>query len=249
MALLRVLNAHPRDARIKFDPVPHIYYVDNKKISKSVTGVVHGAFPGFDQQKVANNVFRKSFNDETSKYYGMSVEQIIQSWEVKKNAAANKGSALHDNIDRYFNKLSHDSTTTEFGYFKNFLKDNPDLVPFRTEWEIFDEKLDIAGSIDLITINSDNTYNIVDWKCCEEIPKYNSFESGNFPLEHLPNSKFWHYAFQLNTYKYILEQNYDIKVKQMMLVQLHESKSNYVKHQVPHMDNELEDFIESYKTN
>ena len=78
--------------------------------------------------------------------------------------------------------------------------------------------------------------------------------SGKFLVFHLicnflPNSKFWHYSFQLNTYKYILEQNYDIKVKQMMLVQLHESKSNYVKHQVPHMDNELEDFIESYKTN
>ena len=41
MDYLAKLNSHERDARIQFDEVPHIYYVDGKPMDISVTGWVH----------------------------------------------------------------------------------------------------------------------------------------------------------------------------------------------------------------
>jgi len=37
----------------------------------------------------------------------------------------------------------------------------------------------------------------------------------------MPDSNFWHYALQLNTYKFILEEKYNKKIRDLYLVRLH----------------------------
>jgi len=37
----------------------------------------------------------------------------------------------------------------------------------------------------------------------------------------LPDSNYWHYALQLNTYRGLIESKYDKKVKELFLVRLH----------------------------
>ena len=75
--------------------------------------------------------------------------------------------------------------------------------------------------------NQKQEISIFDWKRCK-IKKTNSWESTKTEyINFMPNSNFWHYSLQLNTYKAILEKNYDVGVKDMYLVCLHpENKNN-----------------------
>jgi len=131
-------------------------------------------------------------------------------------------------------------------HFVAFLAAHPHLKPYRTEWMIFNEDVKLAGSIDMVYENeSDGSLMIYDWKRCKDIKKTNSF--GAFALteciSHLPDTNFWHYALQLNTYKAILEAKYEKKVSQMCLVCLHPNLPTYEIHIVPELTEEMADLF------
>ena len=126
-------------------------------------------------------------------------------------------------------------------HFGAFVADHPHLRCYRAEWMIFDEDVKIAGSIDFVSENADGTLTIYDWKRCKEIKKTNSF--GDFAITeciaHLPDTNYWHYALQLNTYKTILERKYGKKIKEMFLVGLHPNLPKYKLYTVPVLEKEM----------
>ena len=111
----------------------------------------------------------------------------------------------------------------EWSYFLNYIQDTPDFKPYRTEWTIYHEELKLAGSIDMVYENPDGTLNIYDWKRAKDITRVNHFNKYalTYAISHFPDSNFWHYALQLNTYKAILEEKYGKKIKELCLVRLH----------------------------
>jgi ATP-dependent exoDNAse (exonuclease V) beta subunit len=115
------------------------------------------------------------------------------------------------------------NTSVEWSYFLNYVKDTAHLKPYRTEWTIYDEELKIAGSIDMVYEKPNGTLAIYDWKRSKDITRVNNFNK--FALTecicHMPDSNFWHYALQLNTYKAILERQYGKIVTDLYLVRLH----------------------------
>jgi hypothetical protein len=125
----------------------------------------------------------------------------------------------------------------------NFVKDHPELKAYRTEWMIYHEELKLSGSIDMVFENAEGNLEIYDWKRVKEI----SYESGfgKFALTpvigHLPDTNFWHYSLQLNTYKKILEAKYDKKITKMCLVCLHPDNPlhNYEKIEVPVLEDDM----------
>jgi len=60
----------------------------------------------------------------------------------------------------------------------------------------------------------------------------------------LPDTNFWHYALQLNTYKTIIEEKYGKKVVGLCLVCLHPNNADYQLIEVPFMEKELVDLFE-----
>ena len=118
---------------------------------------------------------------------------------------------------------THESRPLEWQYFINFVKDFPNLKPFRTEWVIYHEDVKISGSIDMVYENQDGTLSIYDWKRAKNITRVNNFNKFALPPQicHLPDSNFWHYALQLNTYKTIIEAKYGRTVRDLFLVRLH----------------------------
>jgi len=116
----------------------------------------------------------------------------------------------------------------EWAFFIQFIKDFPHLKPYRTEWTIYDEELKLAGSIDMVYENEeDGTLAIYDWKRAKEITKTSSFNKYGVTecINHLPDTNYWHYSLQLNTYKAILERKYGKKVTSLYLVRLHPNNS------------------------
>ena len=92
---------------------------------------------------------------------------------------------------------------------------------------VFAEDLKIAGTIDAVFINDDNSLSLYDWKRSKEI-KYTSYdnEMGFKPFDKLPNCNFSKYSIQLNIYKEILKTYYNFKIKEMYLIICHPNNDN-----------------------
>ncbi len=242
---LQNINSHPLDKYISFDEKPHIYTIDGDSNYTSVTTWNHSHFPKFNSDKIIDKMMNSS-NWINSKYYGKSKQQIKDEWEKNKNEAAEAGTKMHYDIECYYNNNKIVNNSKEFTYFLNFVEKNKHLKPYRTEWMIYDKQLKLAGSIDMVFENEDKTLSIYDWKRCKEIKKENRWQKALTPcISHLPDSNFWHYSLQLNTYKAIIEKNYNKKIKKMVLVCLHPDNKNndYLEYEVSDLSNEIKNLF------
>ena len=267
--VLQNKNAHERDAQIKFYSRGHKYEIKSDPKSKytSVTTWNHKHFPKFDADAVIQNIFNSRGWGPDHKYWGQTAEQIKASWKSNGDAVSGAGTSLHERIECFMNdkrfnfeythmhlyevyKGDHKQTDpqVEWEYFLHFLRDHPELKPYRTEWMIYDEDLKLAGSIDMVYENPDGTLSIYDWKRSKEISKINSWNK--FALNplicHMPDTNFWHYALQLNTYKTILERKYGKVVTNLCLVRLHPDipEQTYELIPVPILTKEMTDLFE-----
>jgi len=225
---LAKLYPHERDTRIQFDEGPHIYTIDGSSDGYvSVTTFNHANFEHFDADAIIQKMM-SSHRWPQNKYYGQTPDEIKAGWEKNRDEAANAGTKMHYDIECYYNECPNENTSIEYEYFKNFLKAFPELKPYRTEWTVFHEDLKLAGSIDMVFENPDGSLLIYDWKRSKEIVKTNGFNKWGKKecIDHLPDTNYWHYCLQLNTYKAILEEKYGKTVTDLYLVCLHPDNKN-----------------------
>jgi len=232
---------HPRDSLIQFEENGHKYKIINEPNVKymSVTTWVHSHFEPFDADKIIDKMMA-SKKWKSSPYFGKTKEEIKKQWETQGSM---EGTKLHHDIEVLMKSVPPKNThadivdpctnvSPEWSYLMDFIRDTPHLVPYRSEWVVFNEDLRISGTIDMVYENEDGSVMIYDWKRCKEISKngwgkYALTES----IDHIPDSNFWHYTLQLNMYRHILETKYDKNVSNMCLVQLHPIQKSY--HVIP----------------
>jgi hypothetical protein len=257
---LTQINRHPRDKHIAFDEPTHKYYVNGScKGNISCTGFIHEFFGHFDAKKIITKM-RKGENWANSKYYGRTDEEIMAEWAANGKEASSAGTAMHFAIEQFMHGAHEEidpavMNTPEWRYFMKFWKEcGDDLEPYRSEWEVFTDALDspaserkikLCGSIDMVyRRKSDGKFVIYDWKRSKEIKSDNPFGSGLAPLDHLPDTNYWHYTLQLNVYKWILEQYYGLEVADLYLVILHPDQPSYRRMRLNILTDEVEDMIE-----
>jgi len=241
---LQSIHGHPRDAQITFEEEGHAYTIDGSSDFTSVTTWIHSPFPHFDADKIINSMMA-SPKWPKSKYFGMTKEAIKKQWSDSGKQASTAGTKLHYDIECFYNQTPVTNDSIEYKYFEKFQKDiGRHLKPYRTEWMVYHKDLKFAGSIDMIFENEDGTLQIYDWKRSKGIKKSNMFECAKPEcISHLPNSNFWHYSLQLNTYKAILEANYGKRITDMFLICLHPNHSSYQRIRVPHLPEEMADLF------
>jgi ATP-dependent exoDNAse (exonuclease V) beta subunit len=274
--LLSLQNPHIRDGNIRFQEEGHKYTILTDLTSKytSTTTWIHSHFSKFDADAVVASMMKGKNWTPANKYWGLTPKQIKQQWSDSGISAANAGTKMHYEIECFMNQQGthmgthrvgthrvgthHDllnrynkeaQTTLEWDFFLEFIRNTPELVPYRTEWLIYDEQVKISGSIDMVYENQDDgTLMIYDWKRSSKIEKTNGWNKSATTecIAHLPDSNFWHYALQLNTYKTILERNYGKRVSAMFLVRLHPDnpKKTYDLIKVPVLETEMSDLFE-----
>ena len=243
--MLEKKNSHLRDKRIQFFEDGHYYLIDGKKGYTSVTTYIHSLFPQFNADNVINKMM-KSKKWPQSKYYGMTKEEIKQSWDKNRDEAAIAGTNFHRALELYYNNAPQEIPeildTKEYNHFKEFLEVYGHKKAYRTEWSIFHEEFNLSGQIDMCYENDDGTYDIYDWKRSKEIKKYSAYESGlKEPVDQLPNTNFWHYSLQLNIYRYILEQKYGKKIKEMAIVVFHPNNDSFIRYKIPNLQDIVEE--------
>lgn len=246
--MLSEINGHIRDKDITFEEEGHIYTIKGERGTYiSTTTFVHQQFSHFNPDEVIDMMIRKGkLEDPTNKYYGKTREEIKELWKKSGEESSGKGTELHKNIEDYSNGLNVINDTTEYKYFLQFRKDYSYLIPYRTEWMVYYEEYKLCGSIDMVYYNTiSKTYEIYDWKRSKEIEYDSNFgkKAKTECISHFPDTNYWHYSIQLNTYKKILEEKYDIMISAMYLLCLHPNYKTYERIEVKHLENEISDLF------
>jgi hypothetical protein len=237
---LSTKNAHERDKLIEFDEPTHKYTINGEEGYVSVTTFLHGHFDHFDSDKIIAGILKnKRQSDPTYKYFGKTKEDILAEWNANCAFASTAGTNMHYDIECFYNGLEPDNTSIEYEYFKRFAADHENLVPFRTEWCVFNEEIKLAGSIDMVFQDKyTKEFHIYDWKRVKEISydsTFNKFAKTKC-ISHLPDTNFWHYSLQLNTYKAILEAKYGMKIVDLYLIACHPDNPSKTYEKIECMD-------------
>lgn len=265
-SILGKINNHSRDDNIVFFEEGHKYDILNDMDHKytSVTTWNHSHFPKFDSDKIIENIMKGKKWNESHKYWGKSKEDIKALWKQNADSVSSAGTDLHYHIECFMNnekmssiKYTHSdlynyyienqslfpNTSLEWNYFIQFVKDHPSFKPYRTEWIVYDEEVKLAGSIDMVYENDDGTLSIYDWKRSKDIKRVNDWNKYALTpsICEMPDSNFWHYALQLNTYKYILEKHYNKTIRELFLVRLHPDaeEKNYELIKLPNLTKQI----------
>lgn len=249
--LLEKINHHPRDDNIEFDEPTHVYTIDGDSNYKSVTTWIHSFFPHFDADKVIKNMRAGKNWGPDNQYYNMTDNEIKEMWRANGKEAAELGTAMHLNIENYYNGLDFEPgfiDTIEYKLFKMYLDNHKEYKAFRTEWKVYSKKYRLSGSIDMVYIDPKDPEKLVlaDWKRCKEIKFENKWEKGYPPLEDIDNCNYWHYTLQLNVYRMIVEKYYNKIVSDMFLVILHPNqKDHYIKIPVKRVSKPIMEMLRS----
>jgi len=160
---LSVENSHELDKNILFYEENHQYsiLIDPDSKYTSVTTWIHNHFEKFDADKIIDKMMKAKTWNSKNKYFGMTKKQIKDQWNQNGKEVSSQGTLLHFYIEQFMNLDSMGKTlcthkdlkdillaTTPFSdpiiqsiewqYFINFIDMFPNLVPYRTEWTIYD---------------------------------------------------------------------------------------------------------------
>lgn len=149
----------------------HKYFLKGKEM-ECVSNVAHMFQEHIDTTKLATETFERNFNKPSSKYYQMTVNEIIESWEKISETSCSHGTSIHEFGESAFyymigqyDKILPDfkDRLTEDGGFKaihpkeeaivKFYEEIPRcIIPILAETRVFVEynKSGYAGTFDIL---------------------------------------------------------------------------------------------------
>lgn len=149
----------------------HKYFLNGKEM-ECVSNVTHMFQEHIDTVKLATQTYERNFNKESSKYYRMTVEQIIEQWKKISSDACTNGTFHHEFGESCFYYMTGQyekilpefkNRLTEDGGFKaihpkeesvvKFYEEIPRcIVPILAETRVFVEygKSGYAGTFDIL---------------------------------------------------------------------------------------------------
>lgn len=214
----------------------------------SITECLNMLETPFDKEGVAQKTYEKNFNNPESKYYQMTVEQIIEAWEEKGAESCKYGSLLDDYIGNIFTgtdktlelwKLDNgyewdqrlNNLCKSFDEFYNILNKSGNTIFIDREKTVYYKygNYMIKGRLDALFYNiKTKKWIIVDWKSSGTIDiiptRWTKKMLG--PLYNYPQLNYYRYTLQLHYYKKaLLESGYlpsDVKADdiEVMIVSL-----------------------------
>lgn len=235
------VHAHPRDARVRFQEEGHVYYIDGRANDiVSATSLIKSYTQPFDPDAVIAKMRKSKKWGPQNPYYDMSDDAIKTKWKTEGERSSALGTELHAAIEMYYRGTPQPLPSVEYGYFLQYARDHAEMRPYRTEWVVYSDDHRICGSIDMVFEKEDGSLCIRDWKRSKEIKKNNPYQRMQFPLDHLPDCNYYHYALQLNLYAWILRRYYEKTVHDLELVVFHDTRSTYECVPVPDLREEIE---------
>ena len=203
----------------------NIRFEKPKKAQHYITGLLKYMNDEFDQYGVAKSLVEKYFNDSSSKYYQMSVEDIVKQWTETGQRAIFIGNALDDYVGLVTEPEKQKLTMGEWSKKVNFSTD--EAIYKRIDvwekywkwledngWEMIGREVPlfyvingrlVGGRADMIVYNRRmNNITIIDWKTADEIQKDRWTKQAHGPVDGLYQDKATGYGMQVSFYKIAL---------------------------------------------
>jgi hypothetical protein len=173
------------------------------------------------------------------------VKCITDKWQKGGADAAALGTRMHAHIESYLNDEPVTDDSREFEYFLRYNEKmrRAGYIPYRMETRVYDESLSLAGSVDMMWTRPEHLgarplkVLVVDWKRSKEIKReaYRN-KRGRGICCNIPDCNYYHYTLQLNIYRHLLEDLYDIEVEGMGLVVLYPENPDYLEIPIDRID-------------
>lgn len=188
----------------------------------SVTTLIEKFFPLFDEEAYIEHFMAES---------GKTREEVIR----KMLEPSERGTYMHQQIEYFLKGKTHEEDSKEFQLFRKFHEEQilkRGLEFYDAEKIVTLPQYGIAGTVDALFRKPDGSFVMVDWKRSKNLiidgyPKKYGIGHGLSILSHLDNSSYYHYELQQSFYKYILENEYGMKVSSMILCVLHPDYDRY----------------------
>lgn len=154
---------------------------------------------------------------------GTSQDLILKQWGDNNEKAANKGTEVHEYIQRRLKfNTETDTKYQEMIAFDEFWKKSQQKLRVeQIEWIIGDYNLGIGGTIDCLFHSSNtNKYHIFDWKSNKKFTQQNGWQNLLPPFDDLEDCHLIKYSLQLSVYKVILQCNTDLNLGESYIIWL-----------------------------
>ncbi len=219
-------KSEAENVQIVFDEITHVYSdVRNTTGTAdytSVTTLIDKFFPYFDEEAYIEKFMKES---------GKTREEVVR----KMLEPSERGTEMHQQIEYFLKGQPHREDFKEFQMFLKFHQEQVlkrGLTFYDAEKIVMLPQYGIAGTVDALFCKPDGTFVMVDWKRSKHLiidgyPKKYGIGRGISILSHLDNSSYYHYELQQSFYKYILENEYDMKISSMILCVLHPDYDRY----------------------
>lgn len=187
---------------ITFNSESHSYVDNESREYISVTALASSCFTPFDEDAAAEKKARETGRHEF---------EIQAEWAKKRNDASAFGTKVHEYVEAVINGAVTSKPFTEqevraFAIADAAVKGLAAVYEFIAfEQVIFDPLYRVAGTVDLLARHR-RTGNlaVLDWKTCEDITTDSYGKFALPPLNHVPDSKYHHYAMQLSIYAWLI---------------------------------------------
>jgi hypothetical protein len=219
-------SAAPVHPEIVFNEETHTY-ADARNATGtadyvSVTTLIEKFFPFFDEEAYIQKYMVES---------GKTREEVVR----KMLEPSERGTDMHQQIEYFLKGKDHREDFKEFHLFRKFHEEQIQkrgLAFYDAEKVVTLPQFGIAGTVDALFRKPDGTFVMVDWKRSKHLiidgyPKKYGIGRGLSILSHLDNSSYYHYELQQSFYKYILENEYGMKISSMILCVLHPDYDRY----------------------
>ena len=250
---LATLNPFAQDSRIHFDEPSHTYTFDGQRVGRSVTGLLHQFSNEFDAA-AALAAMKRSPEWEAKKAtleeqgLGTADHDFLERWSLNGKVQRSRGTLMHFHCECMVNNVEvEEPHSPEFQQARAIYAQLLDmgLQPWRSELSMYSTMLQCARQADVVMRAQDGTLVVVDWKRTKQLVYENGFGSLKYPLSHLPDSNYWLYALQLNTYAFFLESaSHLYHVSDLFLAVAHPAISCGQLVRVPRMRAEVDAIIE-----
>lgn len=183
-----------------------------------------------DTEEEAVAVWRAWSNDKGERgWRPKTIREVALEWRANGREQSALGTNMHAQLELHANgvaftldKTCPSAPDTEMGMAWLAKEAEAGRVPYRTEMIVWDKDYDVAGSVDLIMVDKDGKYHIVDYKRCDDTkPDFASAFGGRrmaAPFGMVEDCKSAAWGLQVNAYRHILEKEYGMEIASMRMV-------------------------------
>lgn len=186
-------------SNLSFEEKKHRYFVENKPIDISVSGLISKFYEHFDAKAVAPYSAIK---------LGVTTEEVLKQWADINQESRDRGHRVHSFGELYqFNRSLKPSCPQEEAIVAFWASLPEHIIPVTAELRMYHFLYLFAGTADIILFDTKTqTYIIADYKTNKDLLKNYKGKTMLAPFEALLDCPLNHYVIQLSYYQILLEQ-------------------------------------------